>query len=66
MGCNTYHDDAQDYYVRLFGDRPVEPYTDNEDPSAWAKIAEWERVRAEFFSYVIIYDDCEKAGRMVQ
>ena len=62
----TDRNEAQEYYERIFGSRPVEPYAFSDDPTMWAEIAEWERRRAEFFSYVLIYDDCEIAGRMVQ
>lgn len=58
--------EAKDYFERLFNERPVEPYNTSEGAEAWAEIAEWERKRAEFFVYVLIHDDCEIAGRMVQ
>lgn len=39
--------EAQNYFERLFNERPVEPYNTSKDAEAWAEIAEWERKRAE-------------------
>ena len=62
----TQPSDAQDYFERVFGCRPTEPYLTSEDPEQWAEIAEWERKRAEFYSWILIHDDVSMAGRMVQ
>jgi hypothetical protein len=58
--------EAQEYFERLFNERPAEPFSSSEDPESWAEIAEWERKRAEYFAYIFIHEDCEIAGRLVQ
>jgi len=62
----TQPSEAQDYFERVFGSRPTEPYLTSEDPEKWAEIAEWEFKRAEFYSWILIHDDVDIAGRMVQ
>lgn len=41
-----------DEFIRLFGSRPVEPMSRDEDPRFWAEVADWERMRAEFYQDV--------------
>jgi len=63
---NTRPSEAEDYFERLFGSRPTEPHSASEGPVEWAAIAEWEHKRAEFYSWILVHDDVDIAGRMVQ
>lgn len=66
MACKTTPSEAQSFFERMYGERPAEPYANNEKPETWAEISDWDWKRAEFFSYMMIYDDCGEAYRMVQ
>ena len=62
----TQPSDAQEHFERLFGCRQSEPCSDSENPEQWAEIAGWEYKRAEFYSWILVHDDVDIAGRMVQ
>lgn len=66
MTCKTSPSEAQEFFDRIYGERPVEPHANNESQKTWAELSHWDWKRAEFFSYMMIYDDCGHAYRMVQ
>jgi hypothetical protein len=66
MSCKTNPSEAQEFFERMYGQRPAEPHANNEDPETWAEISNWDWKRAEFFSYMMIYDDMDIAYRQVQ
>ena len=63
---NTRPSEAEDHFERLFGCCPPEPSSASEYPELWAAIAEWQYKRAEFYSWILVHDDVDIAGRLVQ
>ena len=60
MPCKTNPSEAQEYFERIFGQRPSDMFADE---IVLKEICDWEYKRAEFFSYMMIHDDCDIAGR---
>jgi hypothetical protein len=51
----------QEEFESTFGPRPTMPDRTDVDPHVWYQIAEWERMRANFFQALHIRDDLEYA-----
>jgi hypothetical protein len=58
--------DAEAWFLRVYKDRPSEPFNEDEQAPQWAEIAKWERVRANFFLQLILGREYGDALRLAE